>query len=159
MVTTKIIRLNMKTKNIRLLVYFFMVITITAALSGLLSACGGITESNDPIPLYTLDIYPLIDTREVIIDKNLGIGGSLINAKREPLRGYLINFSLDPASFGVITRTAHLEPDSINGFQEEVTFVGNEEGYVLITGIIYNTDNSILAQDTLHIKVLHPVNG
>jgi hypothetical protein len=153
-------RSNVKTENNnRLSVYLITVISIAAALSGLISACDGITDSNDPMPLYTLDIYPLYDTREIEIEKNLGIGGLLINSKRDSLRGYLVNFYLSPDTLAIITPTAHLEPDSSNGFREEVTFYGNQEGVVLITGIVNNADGSILAQDTLYIKVRDPVNG
>ena len=149
----------MKTDRKKKYRYLLSMLLITALLTGLMSACDGITDTNDPLPPYTLSIYPIIDTREVLIEKNWGIGGLLINSSRDSLSGYVVNFTLTPDTMGTITSFAHLEKDSSSGFREEVTFYGKREGIVLITGRINKADGSFMVQDTLHLKVHNPVNG
>ena len=149
----------MKTDKTRKHRYFLSMLLIAALLTGLMSACDGISDTNDPLPPYTFIIYPIIDTREVLIEKNWSIGGLLINSSRDSLSGYRVDFWLTPDTMGTITPIAHLEKDSSSGFREEVTFFGMREGIVLITGRINKADGSFMVQDTLCLKVHNPVNG
>jgi len=149
----------MKTNRKKKYCYILSMLLITASLTGLMSACDGISDTNNPLPPYTLNIYPIVDTREVEIEKNWGIGGLLINSVRDSLSGYVVYFTLTPDTMGIITSFAHLEKDSSSGYREEVTFVGTREGIVLITGIVNKADGSLMAQDTLHLKVHNPING
>ena len=140
-------------------VVYFVVILAAVLVVGLNTGCDNTTDPNQQPVLYTLDIYPIVDSREALINSNFELGGRMWNVNSEPMRGYIVNFYLDPDSLGNITRAARLESDSTNGFHQTVMFYGIREGVVLITGRVNKPDGSLMAQDTLYLKVHNPVNG
>ncbi|MDP8240586.1 MAG: hypothetical protein P9X24_15955 [Candidatus Hatepunaea meridiana] len=149
----------MKTSNLKIKTscLFIFTIFIIALLFG-----GCDNNVTDPPPLpppLTLSVYPIIDTREVNINANLYLGGSLVNQDGDKLRGYTVRLSLDPDTIGTLTPWATTEPDSNSGFKQEVVFNGSKEGVVLIRGWTELGDGTVSSEDTLHIWVRPPING
>ena len=150
----------MKTAEIKRKVVYSGTILLAIVTAALVAACDSdISEPPHKPPPFTFNIYPIYDTREVIIGVNTEIAGQLVNAENERLDGYRVRFTLNPDTMGIITPWATLEKDSSNGFLEEVTFMGIKVGVVLINGTVLKPDGSSLVQDTLSLMVRNPINS
>ena len=86
------------------------------------------------------------------------LGGRYVDDHNVPIKGATVHFSLEPPDYGTITTWAITEPESSNGFRQQVVFSGNRYAEVVIRGWVNRTTGSLAAEDTMHIQVRPPGN-
>ena len=144
--------------GLRISVGFLLVIAVTVSVSLFIGACDdGITNPTPAPPVLRLEIFPVNGAYEVDINDNFYIGAHFRDQTGRSISGERVYFSVTPDTVGEITPWAVTEPDSNNGFRENVVFNGTVEIVVLIWGWVGN--ENIVALDTMSIWVRPPING
>lgn len=150
---------EMNYHSLRMSVVFPFVIAVAVSVSLFIGACDdGITNPTPTPPVLRLEIFPVLGAFEVDISRNLDIGAHFRDQTGKPISGERVFFDVTPDTVGEITPWAITEPDSNNGFRENVVFNGSVETVALIRGWVINNNGNITAQDTMAIWVRPPPN-